>query len=209
MAKLYLIRHGESVANSQGVYQGQTYDTSLTKRGQLQAKFAATALSKEQISAVYSSPLKRAMGTAKIIASAFNLPVRKNWDITEMSHGLWESQTKEWVEENYHDLLTTWHHSPTLAQMPQGENVQDVLTRAKRFLNSVKEKKKNAVAVSHDVVIKLLLAHLLEMPLDDIIKLELDNCGISVVDLESFKVESVNNKLHLASLATDYSQQAL
>jgi broad specificity phosphatase PhoE len=209
MAKLYLVRHGESVANTEGIYQGQTYDTDLTENGKKQAELVAKALAQMSIIAVYSGPLKRAFQTAVEIAKPHNLKVSQTKDMIEMSHGLWEGHTKEWVDENYHDMLNVWHHNPSLAHMPQGESCQDVLMRAKSFLNHIKDSAGDVVCVSHDVVIKLLIVSLLEAPIDDIVKIELDNCGISIIDLTAMKIEAVNNKLHLASLTTDYGQQAL
>ena len=65
--KLFLIRHGQTIWNVEGRYQGSK-DTELTSVGVRQAKLAAKYLSKVNFSKIYSSPLKRALSTANIIS---------------------------------------------------------------------------------------------------------------------------------------------
>lgn len=67
---IYFIRHGESEANVKKVFAGQKEDSLLTDEGREQAKITAKEIIKEglKIDKIYSSPLKRASETAKIIA---------------------------------------------------------------------------------------------------------------------------------------------
>jgi len=65
--KLFLIRHGQTELNLEGRYQG-SMDTELTSVGIRQAKLAKKYLSMVIFSSIYSSPLKRALNTASIIA---------------------------------------------------------------------------------------------------------------------------------------------
>lgn len=56
MAKIFFIRHAESIANTQGIYQGQTYDTPLSPLGVRQARLLAQRLARENLSFVIASP---------------------------------------------------------------------------------------------------------------------------------------------------------
>ena len=67
MAKLILVRHGETVWNVEKIYRGRT-DVNLDEVGIKQAKLLGKYLSNWELEAIYSSPLKRALDTANIIA---------------------------------------------------------------------------------------------------------------------------------------------
>ena len=89
MARLYLVRHGETDWNAQARYQGQS-DVSLNKVGRRQAVALAQRFADEGISAVYASDLLRARQTALTIAEPHGLHVRDEPLLREMSFGDWE-----------------------------------------------------------------------------------------------------------------------
>lgn len=68
MAKIYLIRHAESIANTQGKYQGQTYDTPLSPLGEMQSQALRNRFVGTRFDQVFSSPLKRTTQTAMAIS---------------------------------------------------------------------------------------------------------------------------------------------
>ena len=80
--KLFLIRHGQTDSNVEGRYQG-TLDTSLTETGIEQAIAAKKYLSKVKFSNVYSSPLKRAIQSAEIIADDCGPKISVREDLRE------------------------------------------------------------------------------------------------------------------------------
>ena len=81
--KIYLVRHGESIANAKGIHQGQKIDTSLNKKGLEQAKKIAERLKDENFEIIYSSDLKRAYETAREIAKLQNLKIVKDKRLRE------------------------------------------------------------------------------------------------------------------------------
>ncbi|NJM60177.1 MAG: histidine phosphatase family protein [Oscillatoriales cyanobacterium RU_3_3] len=68
--RIILVRHGQSIYNQQGLYQGCCDDSLLTEKGRLTAYQTGLFLSNISLDAVYSSPLKRARETASEILSA-------------------------------------------------------------------------------------------------------------------------------------------
>ena len=70
MTTIYCVRHGQSEANLAQIMQGSKIDTPLTKLGKKQALAAKAKLATVSFDAVYASPLKRAVQTAKLISSA-------------------------------------------------------------------------------------------------------------------------------------------
>ena len=92
------MRHGQSTANAQGVWQGQM-EFPLSEEGRRQAALAGRALSGTAYDAIYSSPLARAYGTAEIIAreSGFDGQVVSVRGLIERHGGVLEGHT--WAEQ--------------------------------------------------------------------------------------------------------------
>ena len=89
----YFVRHGETETNARKIVAG-SLDTELTERGREQAREAAEALAGEPITAVYSSPLKRARDTAAPIAERLALPLTIVQELAERNWGVLEGQPR-------------------------------------------------------------------------------------------------------------------
>lgn len=105
MAKLVLIRHGESTANRDNVYTGWS-DVPLTERGIQQAHEAGKLLAKAGINftAVHTSMLQRAIVTANIVVDELGqswLPITKTWRLNERHYGALRGQNKDVTRQIY------------------------------------------------------------------------------------------------------------
>ena len=89
----YFVRHGETETNLQRLVAG-SIDTPLTARGRQQALDAAQVLAKQAITAVYSSPLRRARDTATPIAERLRLSIIVLPALAERTWGLLEGQPR-------------------------------------------------------------------------------------------------------------------
>lgn len=92
--EIYIVRHGETVANRKNELQGY-YDTPLTEQGNKQAKTVASELSDGMFDMLFSSPLKRALDTAKILAQEANTDIRIAEQLKEICYGDWEGKAKD------------------------------------------------------------------------------------------------------------------
>jgi broad specificity phosphatase PhoE len=92
--ELFVVRHGETEANRTEELQGHL-DTPLTDRGSEQAKTVAAQLDGYDFDMTFSSPLKRALDTAKILAQRVNTDIRMSAALKEMCYGKWEGTPKE------------------------------------------------------------------------------------------------------------------
>lgn len=86
MLKLILIRHAESIANAQGIKQGQKIDEPLSEIGKIQARKTAESLREEKIEVIISSDLKRALHTAEEISKVFGRKIIVDKRLREMDH---------------------------------------------------------------------------------------------------------------------------
>lgn len=146
---LFVVRHGETEANEKGIDAGPL-DYPLTKRGVRQASFIAKALSRLKMDAVYSSPVFRAVETAKILAKPHGLKVKTLEELTEAK------LKPEFVgRHGRHHILT----DPD-AFLETNDNLLDRTTKAIELIK--RRSKGNVIVVSHGDVITAMLERVVE-----------------------------------------------
>lgn len=188
MTRFLLVRHGETDWNALHRMQGRS-DIPLNDRGRAQAGFAAEALKDTKIDAIYASPLKRAMETAEIIKGGRPLVVQPAPALIEINLGDWEGHTPEDVDVLYPGQYDVWRNQPGEIQLPQGENFHDVQARAYGFFQKLAEQDgdKTILLVSHMGCLSTILLQVAGLPLNDMWKHPITNCGLSEIDVENGK----------------------
>jgi probable phosphoglycerate mutase len=203
MLKLIVVRHAESRWNPLGRYQG-LLDPELTERGERQARALADELGKENISRVYSSPLKRTYQTAKIISQKLGVPLYREDRVIEIDHGKWSGMLVEEVKEKYPEEFELWIKEPHRIKFEGGESLEDVFNRVRDFLEFVKEKhrEETIVVVSHTVPIRCMYCALLDVSLSKFWSFGCDNASYSVVLMEEDRnvLQKLNITCHLGEL---------
>lgn len=135
MNLIYLLRHGENVANLTKEFSCRKIDYSLTLRGILQAQQTAAFFQTQAIDAIYASPLKRAAETAAIIADTLALPVTPIEELREMDVGSLEDAIDLKSAWEFHNtILQAWFDGNPEARFPQGENQHDLVHRMRSAL---------------------------------------------------------------------------
>jgi len=206
MITVYLIRHGEVQGNKEGpeqTYAGRT-DFPLTPQGHQQAAALEMALREIDLDAIYCSSLQRTRQTAEAVAVAHGLEIVQDaaWD--ELDYGDWEELTVTQIEAGWGDLWQQRQADPVYVRPPHGENYEDVWQRLQpAWIKLLESHTDQAVAVfAHKGTIRILLAALLGMPLENFKRIHSSNTGISCVQLEHAGakplVRYVNDTAHLA-----------
>ena len=131
MTELWLIRHGETDWNRDGLYQGRA-DIPLNATGLEQARATAQriAASGQRFDALYSSPLSRARQTAEETARCLGLPIRFDPRLEEINQG-------EWTGKNYTEVVAQFGdprkadgaRESIFTRAPGGESVAEVAER--------------------------------------------------------------------------------
>lgn len=203
MTRVYLVRHGETEWNANSKVQG-TLDTDLNEIGLQQAVLVAKKLAGENISAVYSSSLKRAKITAKKIAEACNLEVNELHDFREICLGPWQGLTIQEINEKYADHFKVYRESPSDFNMPGAETFLQVTERFCNAMNQIvaANPERNIVIVSHGAAIKAAMITTLGMELRHYNKFRIDNASLSILDFSDKHnggviVHCMNNTCHL------------
>ena len=199
-ATLILVRHGQTDWNVNGRYMGWM-DENLNQEGVQQAEKLAQRLDRWPISAVYSSTLKRAVRTADIVAKPHSIAVQTIEELGEMRIGAWEGMFAGDIAAEYPELWKTWRTNPGDFRMPGGESLGEVRERAIRAFGVIMDESegKMVLAVTHDVVVKLLVAHCLGVSLNIYRRLEVGNASITVMERDGVKLilRVLNDTSHL------------
>jgi broad specificity phosphatase PhoE len=158
---LYLVRHGQTAYNRDGLGLGRS-DVPLTDAGIAQVAAIARRLERERVERVYSSPLGRALETARAIAGPHNVDVEVSEELLELDVGETEGLTFPDIRERYGEFLRVWSGDQGhLARMPGGESVADVDARLQPFLDELRSSSlEGAAVVSHNFVTRLLICRL-------------------------------------------------
>lgn len=197
-----MVRHGETEWNRLHLFQGRS-DIPLNPKGHEQAQALASVLKDEAITAIYSSPLQRAMETALHIGTFHPLtPLIKESGLMEMDLGEFEGlQVKDWAKQNQ-QFRTTWEKNPATLPMPGGESLEKVQQRAVAVLEKISKShpsESTLLVCSHNFVIVSLLCFASKTSLDQFRKMRQDTAALNIIYRQGaeFQVVKINDKNHL------------
>lgn len=185
--RIVFVRHGRTEWNDLLLYQGKS-DIPLNPEGEHEARKVAIRLSGYSPEIVYTSPLKRALQTARIICDA--LPetpqVEVHAELSEIGFGEWEGRSIKDLESESSDLYLKWRSDPTAVVPPDGETFEDISRRVDLSLQRILSTDFTKIlVVSHGGIIRTALASLIGMNPAILWSLRLNNCAISVIDIWS------------------------
>lgn len=183
--KIYLIRHGETAWNLERRCQGFS-DIELNLKGLEQAKKIANSLKNKTVTAVYSSPLKRARQTAEAIATLHGLEIILEDGLKEINQGIFEGVVYEELRKNYKDILQKWFDDPCNLQIPEGESLKVVQERAWKCMEKIigsHEKGETLVIVSHNLTILTIICRLLNLDLKHFRRLRKDVAAKTLIEV--------------------------
>lgn len=176
MTTILLARHGETDWNREGRFQGHA-DPPLNDTGRAQAQELGATLASDGISVIYSSDLRRAAETAKVVAARLALPVSHDAALREIDVGSWSGLTRDEVRTRFPDGFARWlageigHDGETREQLVR-RIVPAVLEIGRRHPGE------RVLVVSHGGAIRALQRTLLGEP-----RPVLPNCGVMTVAL--------------------------
>ncbi len=201
---IYLIRHGQTEANINEIYQGNA-DVPLNKTGKEQARILAWRMKEYPLEAMFSSHLERALNTARAIGEYHDVKIEIEHDLQEISLGDWQGKSREQVRKEYPDFIKArkekgdYYSTP----VPGGESYSELEKRATDVLEKiVKGTDKNHVAVfTHGGVIKSIIGHILNIPHERRRLIDVYNTSITLIryspEKDRYKIVTMNDTAHL------------
>ena len=159
MTKVYLTRHGETEWNEKGIMQGWG-DSPLTELGKKQAEWLGERMKDLHIDVIYTSPIGRALNTAKIVRGDREIPLVEHDELKEIQIGGWEGlnqdEMKNLSEDNYYNF---WNVPSKYIPTGDGETFNEVKERSFNAISEIieKEKGKTILIVTHTLTLKSYL----------------------------------------------------
>lgn len=202
-----LIRHGQSEGNAERRFGGHTA-TPLSPRGRRQAQALARALKDEELTAIYSSDLARALETAQPLANLTGLPVNATNAFRERSVGVMEGLTFENAAQQHPEQYAALLRRDFEHVLTGGESYRQLLDRAWQKLDEIiAENQGGKIAVfSHTGTICILALHLmgaLDAPELKPVWITSANCAVTRFELRDdglVRVQAVNDTRHLSGV---------
>jgi len=203
MTRIILVRHGETEWNRVERFRGRA-DVPLNGTGLLQAQATGRRIADEwKPVAIYSSPLSRAVRTAEAVAWHFGLRIQIHPGLVDIDYGQWQGLTPDEARERWPEIVNSWYNAPHTAQIPGGETLDNLRSRAFGVVNETAalHKGQTVVLVSHTVINRIILLGVLGLGNDRFWRLRQDTCALNVFEVEGgvFTLVSLNDTNHLRS----------
>ena len=159
---IYFLRHGETTASRTGGYCG-TLDPDLTPEGYQMAEDFADAYRSLPWVAVFSSPLRRAVATAKPLCEAAGIRMKLKEGLREIAYGQWEGKNPEAVNREFHDDYVRWLSDPGWNAPTGGERGIDIARRSSLVIEEIEQtcSAGNVLVVSHKATTRIMLCFLI------------------------------------------------
>ena len=203
--ELYLIRHGECMKAQMDYFDAEKnyMDQPLTAKGQLQAEHLAERLSGIPFDAVYTSDLKRAMGTAERLINALTRKPLYIVDKRLREIDMGDVLKTSW--DGFPEQYEKWKLHEEDLPYPNGESGTDVWNRCGGLVEGLLQKPGARIAiVCHSGVIRSLLCGLFQIPQNRrfFLGMPLENCSITIVKQEVGQryLHTFNDHAHLIGL---------
>lgn len=164
-SKVFLVRHGQSEWNGQKRISGQL-DPPLTPKGIQQAVALAATLRTEKLSAIYTSPLTRAVETARPTADQHQLTIQTREALQEIHLGVLEGRFRDQRDPEAQRLWADWQKDKEHYRIPGGETFLELEQRIIPCLNDIitQEATGSILIVGHRSVNRVILGALLGWP---------------------------------------------
>jgi len=185
--RLILVRHGETYWNEQRRVQGGDSDVELNEVGWKQAAKLVSFLRNENIDAVISSPLKRALVTAQIIAGQHQLPLEIHDGLKEIDVGELEGLSLSSLSITFSQLLMQWWQGGA-ERLPGGESFVELQKRCWEAVEPLLLKYENGTVliISHYFVTLAIIFKALDLPLEYLAKFRVDLGGVSILEFADY-----------------------
>jgi probable phosphoglycerate mutase len=191
---IYFLRHGETTASQTGCYCG-TLDPGLTPAGYEMAEDFANAYKSLPWVAVFSSPLRRAVATAKPLCEAAGIRMQLKEGLKEIAFGQWEGKTPEAINREFHDDYVRWLTDPGWNGPTGGQRGIDIARRSSLVLEEIEKTYTtgNLLVVSHKATTRIMLCSLLGI---DVGRFR-DRLGMPVASINIVEMATHGPLLHM------------
>jgi probable phosphoglycerate mutase len=205
---LYIVRHGQTELNRQGIIQGRGKDTDLNEQGQKQAALFYEAYKNVPFDKIYISALKRTQQSVQSFIDA-GIPFEKLPGLDELAWGIYEGQPSvPGTKTAFLQIMRDWMEGRLDSRFEGGESPNEVKVRQLEALDVIMShpEEETVLIAMHGRAMRLFLCILMDKPLTEMDKYPHQNLVLYKVtyDGEKFHIVDFNNAEHLKSLGQDH-----
>ena len=197
MSLIIFLRHGEAKNNVERILAGRTDGFPLTQTGLEQAKKIASFLKPLAISAIYSSPIERALTTATIVAKNLNLDCRVDARLTEIDMGSFSGMEYEKMFAKYGNVFLKFYQDSNIILENGVESFSNVKKRVLEMVEhcSKEHNSKNVLLVTHMDPIKAMISTILPLKSESLYELIIRNASITIIKNEqgNYSLAAINS----------------
>lgn len=198
MTSIYIVRHGDKKKGDYYNSRLRHQDQPLSKIGLEQAQNLIPFFADKKITCVYVSAYQRTWQTIAHVSEHFNLAPIQDERLNEIDNGLFDGATEEELQEKFPNEWQAFRERDCDFRFPEGETGEEVRGRIAQFLDEKREvhSDENLIAVCHDGLIRILMCHVLGIPVYKRWNFQVDTCGITELtyqlDYEEWKLIRFN-----------------
>lgn len=203
---IFLVRHAESTWNTQKKIQGQK-DPPLSPYGKREAKLVGKRFKELSFNGVCSSPLKRAIETARTIVGK-RVDISIDEDLREICLGKWEGKTLPQIRKQYGDKFDRWAVRPDRIPVPGGEDFKAFVRRVKKAIRKIERSSPdgNVLIVGHGGVISTYVTVVLNIKPVDVWCVTVKNASVTIVEVKDgmrrlVTFNDISHLMHLKEIA--------
>ncbi|MDB4285743.1 histidine phosphatase family protein [bacterium] len=207
--ELYLIRHGETDFNLQGIVQGGGVDSDLNDKGRKQARAFFEHYKEMEFDAVYASTLKRTHQTLAPWVEEKKYNFVQDSALVELGWGILEGKVPTPEEKKLFDWLREeWAKGNVHQGIEGGESPQQCWNRLDPFLSSLQERHQGqkVLICSHGRTSRVLLSQVLGYGLSKMEEFPHSNTGLNILHFSpngKIEAEVLNDTTHLQVLSSN------
>lgn len=197
MSLIIFLRHAQAKNNVERVLAGRSKGIPLTEFGVQQAEKIAHFLGPLKISAIYSSPIERAVHTAEIVSDKLNLHYEIDDRLTEIDMGIFSGMYYEEMFARHGNIFLKFYQDNPLIEKNGVETFSNVKKRVLDMVNycSQKHDSENILLVTHMDPIKAMISTVLQLKPESLYELVIRNASLTIVKKEqsNFSMVAINS----------------
>lgn len=199
--KIYIVRHGDKEKGNYYNEYLRHQDEPLNENGKRRAEKLVDYFENKQFSKIYVSEYLRTAQTAHPIAEKRGIQVIIDKRLNEIDNGLIDSLSDEEIKEKFPEFWDDFMSFSKDVRFPEGETGEEVKCRQKDLLNTLIENGEDVLLFGHEGYIRLLLCHLLGLPVYKRHLFKIDFCGITEIEYDKetdvWMITKVNHTLDI------------
>jgi probable phosphoglycerate mutase len=194
---IIFLRHAQAKNNVERVLAGRSLGIPLTEFGVQQAEKIANFLEPLKISAIYSSPIERAVHTSEIVSEKLNLHYEIDERLTEIDMGIFSGMYYEEMFARHGNIFLKFYQENPLIEKNGVENFSSVKKRVLDMVNYCLQKHdgENILLVTHMDPIKAMISTVLQLKPESLYELIIRNASLTIVKKEqsNFSMVAMNS----------------